>query len=125
MTFSTALNCMDGRVQLPVNNYLQKRFNSEYVDTVTEAGINKALAEFEHNSKVKAILDRVRISVEIHKSNGITIAGHHDCAGNPVTKEEQVKQIKKGVKFLKGKYSNIEIIGLWVDENWEVNEIYI
>jgi len=116
---------MDGRVQLPVNNYLQKRFNSEYVDTITEAGINKALAEFEHNSKVKAILDRVRISVEIHKSNGITIAGHHDCAGNPVTKEEQVKQIKKGVKFLKGKYSNIEIIGLWVDENWEVNEIYI
>ena len=125
MTFSTALNCMDGRVQLPVNNYLQKRFNSEYVDTVTEAGINKALAEFEYNSKVKAILDRVRISVGIHKSNSIAIVGHHDCAGNPVKKEEQIKQIKKGVKFLKEKYSNIEIIGLWVDENWEVNEIYI
>ena len=38
MNFCTVINCMYGRVQLPVNKYLQKRFNVEFVDTITEAG---------------------------------------------------------------------------------------
>jgi hypothetical protein len=38
MHFCTVINCMDGRVQLPVNKYLQKRFNVAYVDSITEAG---------------------------------------------------------------------------------------
>ncbi|MHA1252503.1 MAG: carbonic anhydrase, partial [Candidatus Helarchaeota archaeon] len=27
MKFCTVINCMDGRVQIPVINYLRKRFN--------------------------------------------------------------------------------------------------
>ena len=33
MKFCTAVTCMDGRIQLPVIAYLQKRFNAEYVDS--------------------------------------------------------------------------------------------
>ncbi|VAX20736.1 hypothetical protein MNBD_IGNAVI01-1102 [hydrothermal vent metagenome] len=123
MIFSTALNCMDGRVQIPVITYLQNRFNSECVDTITEAGINKVLAELEDASRIQNILERVKISIDVHKSGGIAVVGHHDCAGNPVGKEEQIKHIKKGVNFLKQKYKDVEIIGLWVDANWKVNEI--
>jgi len=123
MTFCTALNCMDGRVQLPVIKYLQKRFNSEYVDMITEAGINKVLAEEKNTSQIHSIINRVKISVDIHKSKSIAIIGHHDCAGNPVRKEEQITQIEEGVNLLKQKFIDIEIIGLWVDENWGVNEI--
>ena len=45
MKFYTVINCMDGRVQLPVIKYLQKRFNVEYVDSITEAGPNLVLSE--------------------------------------------------------------------------------
>ena len=43
--FATAVNCMDGRVQKPVIEYLQKSFGVDYVDMVTEPGPNKILAE--------------------------------------------------------------------------------
>ena len=37
-TFATAINCMDGRVQLPVIKFLQERFKAEYVDIISEPG---------------------------------------------------------------------------------------
>jgi len=40
MIFCTAVNCMDGRVQLPVINYLKERFSANYVDMITEPGPN-------------------------------------------------------------------------------------
>ena len=38
MSFCTVVNCMDGRVQLPVIRYLQERFEVPYVDSITEVG---------------------------------------------------------------------------------------
>jgi hypothetical protein len=43
--FYTAINCMDGRVQMPVINYLAARFGADFVDSVTEAGPVLYLAE--------------------------------------------------------------------------------
>jgi len=45
MRFCTVINCIDGRIQLPVIEYLKIRFNVEYVDTITEAGPNLILSE--------------------------------------------------------------------------------
>ncbi len=38
MSFCTAINCMDGRTQLPVIEFLKNKLSVEYVDTVTEPG---------------------------------------------------------------------------------------
>ncbi len=123
MRFCSAVNCMDGRVQLPVIKYLQNRFNVDYVDTITEAGPDLILSQSKDTITVKTIFDRLDISVEKHNSVGIAIAGHHDCAGNPVPKEDHTKHIQKSVILLRQQYEDLEIIGLWVDENWEVHEI--
>ncbi|NOX21107.1 MAG: hypothetical protein GXO99_07610 [Nitrospirae bacterium] len=123
MTFCTAINCMDGRIQMPVIRYLQKRFNAEYVDVITEAGPNLILARQSENNSVESILRRLRVSIENHKSLGIAIVGHHDCAGNPAPEELQIEHIRKAVEFIKGHYPEIETIGLWVDENWSVKEV--
>lgn len=123
MSFCTAINCMDGRTQLPVIKYLQKRFNAQYVDCITEAGPNKVLAEQSPISVIKAIQVRLKISIDVHESRGIAVVGHHDCARNPAPQEEQIRHIKKAVAFLRQKYKNIEIIGLWVDEHWHVTEV--
>jgi hypothetical protein len=114
---------MDGRVQDPVNHYLKTRFNVDYVDVVTEAGPNRIIGAECSYSLVQSIFERVKISVQRHGSIGIAIAGHHDCAGNPADKQEQVKQIEMAVQNIAKRFNHINIIGLWIDENWQVSEV--
>ena len=123
MKFCTAINCMDGRVQQPVIKYMQKRFDADVVDAITEPGPINILAVGTDLSKIQSIIERLKISIEVHDSIGIAVVGHYDCAGNPATEKEQLIQIEKAVNFLKQKYIDIEIIGLWVDENWTVHEL--
>ncbi|MEN8194727.1 MAG: carbonic anhydrase, partial [Bacteroidota bacterium] len=110
-------------VQLPVIECLRRRFNVENVDMITEAGIDKIFAENKNKNKIRSILERIDISLEAHNSEGIAVIGHSDCAGNPVSDEKHIEQIQKSVEKLKEQYDNIQIIGLWIDENWNVNEI--
>lgn len=123
MSFCTVVNCIDGRVQLPVIRYLQVRFNVEHVDSITEPGPNLALASQADQASVQSILRRVSISVEKHASVGIALVGHHDCAGNPATDKEQQQHLIAGVEFLRLHYREMPLIGLWVDENLGVEEV--
>ena len=34
--FGTVINCMDGRTQLPVNEYLRREYGLDFIDTVNE-----------------------------------------------------------------------------------------
>ncbi len=123
MKFCTAITCMDGRIQLPVIKYLQKRFSAKYVDLITEPGVNRILAEQQDVNLIESILTRLSISVEKHNSIGAAVVGHYDCAGNPTSKEEQFLQIEKSIRLIRQQYIELEIIGLWIDEKWKVNEI--
>jgi hypothetical protein len=114
---------MDGRVQLPVIKYLQERFNVEYVDSITEPGPNLILAQQTDINIVESIFNCVKISVEHHCSVGIAIAGHYNCAGNPATEEKQTQHTLDAIECVKRRYSDIEVIGLWIDENWKVSEL--
>ena len=125
MSFCTTINCMDGRIQLPVIKYLQERFNVDYVDSITEPGPNLILAQQIDVNIVESIFNRLKISVDRNGSVGIAIAGHYDCAGNPATKEQQTAHTLDAIRCIKHRYSDFEIIGLWVDENWKVSELSI
>jgi len=91
---------MDGRVQLPVIGFLKKYFSVHYVDVVSEPGPNLILAEQSDSKTVKSILYRVDISVQKHRSKGIAITGHYDCAGNPSAKSEQISHLHAAISFL-------------------------
>ena len=123
MNFCTVINCMDGRVQLPVIQYLRKRFDVGYVDSITEAGPNLILAKQDNAALVQAILERVRVSIDKHHSVGIAIVGHQDCAGNPAPHDQQIAHIGDSVQFLRRQYGDAKVIGLWVDSDWEVHEV--
>ena len=69
--FCTAINCMDGRVQLPVIKFLMEEMKADYVDNITEPGPIKILAE--RGERVSAIRDRVDISVKKHGSRYIAV----------------------------------------------------
>jgi hypothetical protein len=121
--FGTAINCMDGRTQLPVTGWLKSEYGLDYVDMITEPGPEKMLSQGTPG-QVESIKSRVGISVNAHGSQTILVAAHHDCAGNPVSKEEHVRQVRACLKVVKSWGLPVkDIIGIWIDENWAVEPI--
>ena len=123
--FATAINCMDGRTQLPVIEYLKNKYHVNHVDTITEPGPNKILAENRDRAALDSIKRRVEISVKKHGSRHIAIVGHHDCAGNPTDNDTQVSHLLSAIITVKSWNFGAEIIGLWLDDKWKVNEVNI
>lgn len=126
--FACAINCMDGRVQDVVKDYMQKNYDVDYVDMATEPGPNKILAENTDIAVIENIKKRVEISVNHHGSKVIAIVGHFGCAGNPTEKQEQIEQLKKSEEVVKSfglpaqAGFSTEIILLWVDGDWRTVE---
>lgn len=109
-------------MQIPVINYIKENYNFDFVDMITEPGIDKVF--YENNSDIiNSIVNKIKISVEKHGSNVIFIAGHYDCAGNNVDDETHRKHIGESVKNIKLKFPFLKVIGLWVNNNWEVEKV--
>jgi len=116
-TRATCLNCMDGRTQLPVIGWIRKKYHVDFVDVITEAGMDRVLAS---QDNIDEIIRSVNISINLNKSNRIFVVGHYDCRGNPVGKKTHRQHIKKALKRLKEHLPEIEIVGLWVNSHWQV-----
>ena len=121
--FATAINCIDGRTQLPVIQWLRERCDVDYVDMINEPGVDRIVAESESQSLVESIRIKVRISIDKHGSKLIAIVGHHDCAGNPVDKSVHLTQIRAAIKTIESWRYDAQVVGLWVDGRWLVQEI--
>ena len=129
-TFFTRVGCMDGRVQIPLRIYGQQKFDAEYPDTITEAGNVGILAhdptsEFLDNLKIK--LD---VSIDIHRSKGVLVHGHQECAANPVDDDTHKEDVRKSVELIKQLINNkIPVVGVFVKRSaldpriWEVEEL--
>ena len=114
---------MDGRVQFPVANWMKEQFHLDYVDIITEAGSDKLLASGQEQT-VESIKARAQISAKAHGSRIIVIAGHDDCAGNPVSKEQHLLQIKEAVQTIRSWNLPFEkVIGVWVNKDWNIEVI--
>ncbi len=111
---------MDGRVQLPVINWIKTNYQVDFVDVITEAGMDAVLS---NQQDVSEILRSIKISVDINKSTKLFVVGHYDCRGNPVEDKVHQEQISKSVSRLKGHWPNHQIIGLWVNKSWGVEVV--
>lgn len=120
--FVTAINCMDGRVQEPVLKWMKETYEADYVDMITEAGPNKILL-YGPDETIDAIKEKVRISHEKHGSKVLAIAGHYDCAGYPVSREKKIGKIKHSIELIRTWGLDMELIGLYINENWEVEVV--
>jgi Putative carbonic anhydrase len=78
-TFGTAINCIDGRTQLPLITWMRDAQSVQYVDLVTEPGADALLAR-DPAAALQLIRPRVLLSVEAHGSSVVAIAGHFQCA---------------------------------------------
>jgi len=115
--FATSISCMDGRIQLPLAKWVKENYSVDYVDVITEPGVEKTVAE---NSDLESIKTKIGISTNAHKSELIIVSGHYDCAGNPVSVDEHISQIKKSVEVISSLNLGVKVVGVWVDSSWNV-----
>ena len=119
--FATCLNCMDGRAQLPLINWIKERYSVDYVDMITEAGMDGYLANCDLlPSELKR---KINISIEKHGSGQIFIVGHHDCGGHPVDKDTHNEHIIIAVDKIKLFKPDCSVIGIWLNDSWEIEII--
>ena len=120
--FATSINCIDGRIQIPISNWIKQKYFVDYVDVISHPGSDKVIGEkiIEGITEIKS---KVLVSINAHNSKLIVISGHHDCAGNPVSKEMHMTQIKKSINLIKSWDYPVTVIGIWVNDKWEIEEI--
>ena len=78
-TRATCLNCMDGRVQLPALTWINANYPVDFVDVITEAGMDGVLAQ---QDDISEILRSIKVSVNLNKSTRLFVIGHYDCRGS-------------------------------------------
>lgn len=117
--FGTTVNCMDGRAIERTISWMKEKYQLDYIDAITEPGMDAY--ELGLTDEKRAWLKRkLEISIKNHGSRVVSIVGHDDCAGNPVTKEKHVDDIAHGIDLLKTLISEIDpsltvtVVGLWV-----------
>ncbi len=123
MSYCTAINCIDGRIQIPVIRYLQERLNVLYVDVVSETGPVCILSDPSDSESRRSIVRRVRTSFEAHASTAIAVVAHTDCAGNPATDEHQRRELALSADSIAATFPETPVLGLWVNDRWSVEEI--
>ena len=118
--FATAVSCFDGRIQLPIQEWLKDTYKVDYVDTITEHGIVKLFSSPEDAERIKS---KVLHSIKHENSGIILVSAHHDCEGNAVTKNEQIVQVRKAVSIIESWKLPVNVIGVWVNEQLQVEAV--
>jgi hypothetical protein len=121
--FATAINCMDGRTQLPVIEWMKREHKVDYVDTITEPGPVRILATATDAAALESIKRRLNISVNKHGSTRVAIIAHADCAGNPVDKDAQLSQLRMAAATVLSWDMGVQLDLLWLGDDWQVKRV--
>ncbi|WP_240944564.1 carbonic anhydrase [Micromonospora thermarum] len=112
--FATMFTCIDGRIQRPLDEWARNHLDVEYLDTITEPGPEAVLATTGERC-LDVLLEKVQISQRAHGSATLVIAGHADCAGNPVSTDEHRNQLRQSLARLAGRLPDTRIIAVHAD----------
>jgi len=121
--FGTAINCIDGRTQEPVIDFMKQKYGIDGVDMVTFPGVDGVLSSIGNFNTIALIRNAVSISVERHGSRIIAVVGHFDCAGNPGNREHHYAHIRKAVQQVSSWNFDAKIVGFYVNDKWQIEEV--
>ena len=121
--FGTAINCIDGRTQEVVIDYMKRKYNIDGVDMVTFPGVDGLFSNEQNSAEIALIRRSVSISIERHGSKIIALVGHYDCAGNPGDREHHNKHIRRAMQEVSSWNLNAQAIGLYVNEKREIEVV--
>jgi hypothetical protein len=120
--FGTAINCIDGRTQEPVIDFMKHKYGIDGVDMVTFPGVDGIISSL-NSDAIALIRKAVSISIEKHGSRIIAVVGHFDCAGNPGNREYHYSHIGKAVQQVSSWNFKVEIVGLYVNDKRQIEEV--
>ena len=121
--FGTAINCIDGRTQEPVIEFMKQKYNIDGVDMVTFPGVDGVISNRENSDEITFIRNAVSISIEKHRSRIIAVVGHFDCAGNPGNREHHYADIQKAVNEVSSWSFHAQVVGLYVNDKKQIEEV--
>lgn len=121
--FGTAINCIDGRTQEPVLDFMKQKYNIDGVDMVTYPGVDGIISNSENSDEIELIRRAVSISIEKHRSRIIAVVGHFDCAGNPGDKEHHYEHIRRALDKVSSWNFNAQIAGFYVNDKQQIEEV--
>lgn len=131
-SFACVLSCMDGRCQQHAFEYAQRLFGAEHIDTVTEPGLDGILAGSSSpvyskpgavGAAQEAVMLKAAVSAKGHGATQCLVIGHNECAGNPVSHEQHVADIKKAVAKVKSWGLFKEVHAAVFNPEWQLVEI--
>lgn len=120
--FAVAVTCIDGRAHDPLVRWAREHLGVDYVDLVTQPGADAALSECPLDV-CSAIRDKLDVSVNAHASRAVVIAGHDDCAANPVSPAVHRRQILDAVRQVEAWALDLTVVGIWIDRNGDVTTV--
>jgi hypothetical protein len=94
-SFASAVTCIDGRFIGLLLDWTLERFGVDAVDVVTEPGVDGSLPEL-----VDDLKRRLAPSLDKHGSHQVVLAGHEDCAGNPVSDDAHREHLAVSARSL-------------------------
>lgn len=119
-SYNIVVNCVDGRVQIPVLEWMKRHLDGDLVHSITEPGPDAALAEGDRVGRIRPI---VELLTENTRVAAVAVAAHHDCLGNPVDEAEHRAQVRRAAEEVASWGLVDRVLGLWVDGNWEVSVV--
>ena len=121
--FGTAINCIDGRTQEPVIDFMKQKYNIDGVDMVTFPGVDGVISNRENSDEIAFLRNAVSISIEKHRSRIIAVVGHFDCAGNPGNREHHYEHIQSAVHEVSSWRFHAQVVGFYVNDKKQIEEV--
>ena len=111
--FLTLLACIDGRIHPLLQKFIYEEYSDYCVDVITAPGI---VGKLFSNDQLfgDCIIKACETSISAHKSEGIIVAAHSDCAGNPVPDEVQLNQLFFVAEKLQSRFG-LKVVKLFID----------
>jgi len=128
---AVVLCCFDQRIRLAVNKFLKQRKILK-PDMIVIAGGAKTLASPRNDFERDFILEQVRLSIRLHRTQRMLLMSHSDCAtygglaafqGDLKVEATHHKQeLRRGVELLKEKYPQLAVEPYFVNFEgvWEL-----
>ncbi len=121
-TFAVAITCIDGRTHEALVTWARTQLGVDYVDLVTQPGADVQLSACPQ-LMCEGIRDRLDVSLGAHAPRAVVIAGHDDCAANPVPPDEHRRQISDAVDRVDGWRPGVPVTGVWIDDTGLVSVV--
>lgn len=115
---AAVLCCFDQRIRLAVYKFLQKQ-GILRPDMIVVAGGAKTLASPRNDFERDFILEQVRMSILLHKTERVFLMSHSDCAtygglaafgGNPETESAHHQQeLRRAAELIKERFPEVRV----------------